>query len=228
MKKAWLKVNDFDENISIERISDFILSFNRNDEELSLIKDYAVKNHVPIIRDETKDFLNTILKITKPKCILELGTAIGYSTLVIYKALEGHFDKFLTVEENIDRIVDAKNNIDKYFIKDKVNLIESDISKFLEEYKENDCFDFIFLDAAKAQYIVWLPYIKRLMKKGAILIADNIFKDGEILESKYYIIKRDRTIHKRMREFLHTISNDDDFDTNLFNLGDGISVSIKK
>ena len=228
MKKVWLKVNDFDENISIERISDFILSFNRNDEELSLIKDYAVKNQVPIIRDETKDFLNTILKITKPKCILELGTAIGYSTLVIYKALEGHFDKFLTVEENIDRIVDAKNNIDKYFIKDKVNLIESDISKFLEEYNENDCFDFIFLDAAKAQYIVWLPYIKRLMKKGAILIADNIFKDGEILESKYYIIKRDRTIHKRMREFLHTISNDDDFDTNLFNLGDGISVSIKK
>ena len=89
-------------------------------------------------------------------------------------------------------------------------------------------FDFIFLDAAKGQYINWLDDIKRLMKKNAILISDNIFKDGEILESKYLIKKRDRTIHKRMREFLKSITNDKDLDTYIFNIGDGISVSIKK
>ena len=221
-------MNDLCENISIERINDFILSFNKNDDELMSLKDYAIKNNVPIIRDETKDFLTTILKICKPKNILELGTAIGYSSLVIYKSLDGHFDKFITVEENPDRIKEAKIIIDKYFKKDFIKLVEEDISKFLEDYKDSECFDFIFLDAAKAQYVIWLPYLKKLMKKGAILIADNIFKDGEVLESKYFIIKRDRTIHKRMREFLHIISNDDDFHTNLFNLGDGISVSIKK
>lgn len=227
-KKVWLKVNDIDENINIDRINDFILSFNKSDEDLLVLKDYAVNNHVPIIRDETRDFLNTVLRITKPKCILELGTAIGYSTLVIYKAIDGNFDSFITIEENQNRINEAKNNFTKYIKGKKPDLIESDISKFLEEYKDSECFDFIFLDAAKAQYITWLPYIKKLMKKRSILIADNIFKDGEVLESKYYIIKRDRTIHKRMREFLHAISNDIDFDTNLFNLGDGISVSIKK
>ena len=228
MKKVWIKVNDCDENISIERINDFILSFHDDDAELLILKDYAIKHDIPIIRDETKDFLNIILKIAKPNNILELGTAIGYSTLVIYKAINGHFNSFITVEENKDRILIAKSNFDKYFRNDKVALIETDITKFLKEYKKSECFDFVFLDAAKAQYIVWLPYIKKLMKKGSILIADNIFKDGEILESKYYIIKRDRTIHKRMREFLHTISSDNDFATNLFNLGDGISVSIKK
>lgn len=228
MMRAWLKVNDFEKNISIDRISDFILSFNKCDEELLEIKNYAIKNNVPIIRDETKDFLNIVLRISKPRTILELGTAIGYSTLAIYKALNGRFDSFVTVEENVDRIKEAKNNIDKYFKNDKVKLIESDIEIFLKKCDADVRYDLIFLDAAKAQYIVWLPYIKGLMRKGSILIADNIFKDGEILESKYYIIKRDRTIHKRMREFLHTVSSDSDFETNFFNLGDGISISIKK
>ena len=228
MMRAWNKVNDFEENISIDKIQDFILSFNKYDEELSLLKDYAIKNKVPIIRDETKDFLNMVLRIKKPRNILELGTAIGYSTLVIYKAIEGHFDSFITIEEDETRVREARNNIDKFCLIDKVNLIEADIGKYLIDYNKNETFDFIFLDAAKAQYVVWLPYIKKLMKKGAILIADNIFKDGEVLESKYYIIKRDRTIHKRMREFLHIVSSDCDLDTNLFNLGDGISVSIKK
>lgn len=221
-------MNDFDENLNIDRINDFILSFGKIDNELLELKDYAIKNDVPIIRDETKDFLNIILKIYKPKNILELGTAIGYSTLVIYKAIGGRFDSFYTVEDNKDRINIAKTNIIKYFNYDRVELIESDITDFLKKNNDNITFDFVFLDAAKAQYIVWLPYIKRLMKKGAILIADNIFKEGEILESKFYIIKRDRTIHKRMREFLHSITNDNELDTNLFNLGDGISISIKK
>ena len=134
----------------------------------------------------------------------------------------------MTVENNIDRIKEAKTNIEKFFDDKKVVLIEDDITNYLEAAEKEEKYDFVFLDAAKAQYIVWLPMLKKLMKKGAVLLADNIFKDGEILESRYTIIKRDRTIHKRMREYLHEVAKDIDFDTTIFNVGDGISVSIKK
>ena len=211
-----------------DKVNDFINSLIEVDTDIETIKEYATSNDVPIIRDETRNLLRLLLVLKKPKKILELGTAIAYSTLVIYKALNKEIDKFVTVENNIERINVAKKNIEKYFEEKSITLIEDDATNYLKENHEKEVFDFIFLDAAKAQYIVWLPYIKNMMKKGSVLLSDNIFKDGEILMSRYAIIKRDRTIHKRMREFLHTISNDDDFNTNLFNLGDGISVSIKK
>lgn len=169
-----------------------------------------------------------LLKAKRPKSVLELGTAIAYSTLVIYKALDKNVDTIVTVENYAKRIEIAENNIKKYFDEGKVSFIKEDITIYLKNIKQENVFDFVFLDAAKAQYIIWLPYIKKLMKKDAILVADNIFKDGEMLESKYAILKRDRTIHKRMREFLHAIMTDKDFDSNILNIGDGISVSIKK
>ena len=215
-------------DIDNDKVNDFIDGLSVVDDEIENIKEYAISSDVPIIRDETRNFLNLLLKLTRPKAILELGTAIAYSTLVIYKALDKKVDKFVTVENNEKRLMDARKNIDKYFDKDSIRLVEDDITSYLEKNHEKDTFDFIFLDAAKAQYVVWLPYIKKMMKKGSILLADNIFKDGEVLMSRYTIIKRDRTIHKRMREFLHDISRDEDFDTTILNIGDGISVSIKK
>lgn len=208
------------------KANDFIMSLDKEDKDLFEIKEYAIKKSVPIIRDETKNFLKMLIGISKPKNILELGTAIAYSTYIIYKAAEKNVGIFKTVEENKERIEKAKNNIEKYLNLDKIKLVEDDITNYLKS--ESLEFDFIFLDAAKAQYINWLPNIKRLMKKNAILVADNIFKDGEILESKYYIFKRDRTIHKRMREFLWSITHDEELSTQIFNIGDGISVSIKK
>lgn len=210
------------------RVQDFIASLHRHDDDLDDLRKYAIDNDVPIIRDETRDFLNFVLKIERPRKILELGTAIAYSTLVIYKALDGDLDKIVTVENYEPRIIDAKKNIDKFFDKGKVELIEKDITEYLDNIDEKDTYDFIFLDAAKAQYIAWLPKLKKLMRKGSVLLADNIFKDGEVLESRYAIIKRDRTIHKRMREFLHEITSDTELDTTILNIGDGISVSIKK
>ncbi|MBO6134603.1 MAG: O-methyltransferase [Lachnospiraceae bacterium] len=215
-------------NVNDERIEDFIKSLDDYDEEIESLKDYALKNDVPIIRDETRNFLRLLLRIKKPRKILELGTAIAYSTLVIYKSCDKDIDSIVTVENNIDRIKEAKTNIEKFFDDKKVVLIEDDITNYLESAEKEEKYDFVFLDAAKAQYIVWLPILKKLMKKGAVLLADNIFKDGEILESRYTIIKRDRTIHKRMREYLHEVAKDVDFDTTIFNVGDGISVSIKK
>ena len=215
-------------DIDGKRIMDFIESFYIEDKDINLIKDYALKNDVPIIRDETRDFLDFILKVKKPRKILELGTAIAYSTLVMYKALDGNIDNIVTIENYEPRIQEAKKNIESFFEKTKVTLIEEDITKYLDSIDDSEVYDFIFLDAAKAQYVVWLPKLKKLMKKGAILLSDNIFKDGEVLESRYTIIKRDRTIHKRMREYLHAVTHDEELYTRILNIGDGISVTIKK
>lgn len=215
------------ENIDEIRVQDFILSLSSEiDDDIMSLKEYALKNDVPIIRDETRDFLKLILNIKKPSSILEIGTAIAYSTLIMHRNCSDA--KIVTIEDFERRIIEAKNNIDKYFDKSKITLIEKDAGIYLKENKDTEVFDFVFLDAAKGQYINWIGDIKRLMKKDAILISDNIFKDGEILESKFLIKKRDRTIHKRMRDFLKNITDDSDFNTYIFNIGDGISVSIKK
>ncbi len=230
-KKIWLKTqkrqNSMLENIEEIRVSDFINSLSGEiDKDIRELKEYAIEHDVPIIRDETKDFIRMILSMKKVENVLEIGTAIGYSTLVIHKLCKDA--KIVTIEDYGERIKIAKSNIDKYFDKSKIELIENDAGIYLKENKEREIFDFVFLDAAKGQYINWLNDIKRLMKKDAILIADNIFKDGEILESKFLIKKRDRTIHKRMREFLHTITRDEELNTYIYSIGDGLSVSIKK
>lgn len=215
------------DNISEIRVNDFIMSLSSyEDEDMMRLKKYAVENNVPIIRDETRDFLRLIINIKKVENILEIGTAIAYSTLVMHKA--NAKANIFTIENYDKRIRDAKNNIAKYFNEDKITLIEEDAGVYLKECTKNEFFDLVFLDAAKGQYINWLSDIKRVMKKGGILIADNIFKDGEILESKFLIKKRDRTIHKRMRDFLYQIKHDENFITYIYNLGDGVSISIKK
>lgn len=209
------------------RVKDFLMSLSsENDDDILKLKEYAKEHDVPIIRDETRDFLRLILGIKKPKSILEIGTAIAYSTLIMHRLCKDA--NIVTIEDFERRIITAKDNIDKYFDKSKIELVEGDAGVYLKENKESEKFDFVFLDAAKGQYINWLDDIKRLMKKDAMLIADNIFKDGEILESKFLIKKRDRTIYKRMREFLNSITKDKDLDTYIFDIGDGISVSIKK
>ena len=212
------------------RIDDFISSLTKEtDKEIILLKKVAIENEVPIIRDETKSFLRMILSIKRPQKILEIGTAIAYSTLVIHRAVPTA--TIVTIEDFERRIKEAKENIGKFINKDGKNivtLIEDDATNYLNKISGSEEFDFIFLDAAKAQYINWLPNIEKVLAKDGILIADNIFKDGEILESKFLIKKRDRTIHKRMREFLHEINNNKSFETYQYNIGDGISVSIKK
>ena len=212
------------------RIDDFISSLTKEtDEEIIILKKVAIENEVPIIRDETKSLLRMILSIKRPQKILEIGTAIAYSTLVIHRAVPTA--TIVTIEDFERRIKEAKENIGKLINKDGKNivtLIEDDATNYLNKISGSEEFDFIFLDAAKAQYINWLPNIEKVLAKDGILIADNIFKDGEILESKFLIKKRDRTIHKRMREFLHEINNNKSFETYQYNIGDGISVSIKK
>ena len=213
-------------DIDKDRVLDFINSVYKDDEKYIDLREYAKKNYVPIISESVRDFLIVLIKIKKPKTILELGTAIGYSSLIMSECIDNH----ITTMENVDRrIIEAKENFKKYDKKDKINLIEGDISNVLIDFvKENKKFDFVFLDAAKGQYIKWLPYIKEVMNDGAILFSDNIFHNKDILESRYLIQKRDRTIHKNMREFIYSIVDDNGLLTKIINIGDGISISIKQ
>ena len=215
-----------EEYFSNDRINDFILSLSQNDNDFFELKKKAIKNEVPIIRNETKEFLIMILKILKPKKILEIGTAIGYSALIMKKYTVD--SSIITIEDYKKRQIEAERNFKKYDKEKTITLIKDDATNFLKKNNEKEVFDFIFLDAAKGQYINWYEDIKRILKKDGVLIADNILKDNEIIEPKFLIKKRDRTIHKRMREFLYRIMHDEDVISKIFNIGDGISVTIKK
>lgn len=211
------------------RIEDFIDSFSENEDDcLNELKTYAKNNDVPIIRDRTIEFLRMILNIKKPETILEIGTAIGFSALVMKKELNNvHID---TIEDYEKRVVLAKENFDKYCVTDNIKLYAGDATDYLEDWVTEgikDKYDFVFLDAAKGQYIKWLPNIITLLKKDGILLTDNVFKDGEVLEDKLTIEKRDRTIHKRMREFLYEITHHKELKSYIYDIGDGISISIK-
>ena len=216
-----------DENIiSNENLDDFILSLSMNeDNDVFELKEYAKDNDVPIIRNGTKDLIELIINLKKPKNILEVGTAIAYSTIIMARIDKDI--KITTIEDFERRQIEAENNIKKYDRYNQIRLIKDDATNFFENTKEENIYDLVFLDAAKGQYVNWLPHIKRLMKNGGILIADNIFKDGEILESKFAIKKRNRTIHKRMREYLYNIFHDEELKSYIIKIEDGVAISIK-
>ena len=216
-----------DENIiSNENLYDFILSLSMNiDNDVFELKEYAKANDVPVIRDGTKDLIELIIRIKKPKKILEIGTAIAYSTIIMAR-IDNEI-KITTIEDFPRRQIEAERNIKKYDKYNQIKLVKDDATNFFEKNDDDNIYDIVFLDAAKGQYINWLPHIKRLMKNGSILIADNIFKDGEILESKFAIKKRNRTIHKRMREYLHSIFHDEDLKSFIIKIDDGVAISIK-
>lgn len=217
------------DNFDEIRINDFIMSLYKDEDlDINYLKKYALENDVPIIRDETRDFLRMILSLIRPKNILEIGTAIGYSTLIMHKVCKEA--TITTLEDFPKRIELAKLNFEKLesFKNANIKLIEGDATDYLKKEKKNNIYDFIFLDAAKGQYINWLPDILRLLKNDGVLLSDNVFKEGQILESRYLIRKRDRVIHKRMREFLYAVCHDESIETFIYNIGDGISLSIKK
>ena len=210
-----------------DRIVSYIHSLeSQNSEILEKIEQCAIKDNVPIIRKEMESFLRVMLSISKPLNILELGCAIGYSAILMSEYLPegGH----ITTIENYDkRIVEAKANIQMAGLEDKITLLEGDAMEVMKEL-EDEKYDFIFMDAAKAQYINFLPEVMRLMKTGGILIADNVLQDGDIIESRYGVIRRNRTIHSRMREYMYQVKHMEELETTIVPIGDGITMSVKK
>ena len=208
-----------------ERITSFINSMIRDDEGIvGEIEREAIADEVPIIRRETKEWIKTMLLIKKPMRILEVGTAVGFSSIYMSRYLiEGAH--ITTIEKWEPRIVKAKENFKKAGVEDKITLLEGDAADILKGL--DGSFDFIFMDAAKGQYIHFLPDVIRLLEKDGVLISDNVLQDGEVLDSKYVVNRRNRTIHSRMREYLYVLKNHDMLETSIIPLGDGIALSVR-
>ena len=185
----------------------------------------AKKDGVPVIRRDTQNVLKTILKLKKPKNILEVGTAVGFSTLLICEY--GPKDLHITTIENYEkRIADAKKNFGTSGYEDRITLIEADAGEALKEL--TGPYDMIFMDAAKGQYIHWLNDVTRLLAPSGILLSDNVLQEGDIIESRYLVERRNRTIHKRMREYLTELTHSPYLTTSILCVGDGLSISVKE
>ena len=208
-----------------ERIVSYIHSLEKgNGEMCDKIEEYAHCTNVPIIRKEMESFLKVIIGIKNPKSILELGTAIGYSAIIMANASSKNC-RITTVENYEKRIPIAKENIKLAGYENKINLIEGDALEVLG--KINERYDMVFMDAAKAQYIKYLEQIMRILPIGGILIADNVLQEGELIESRFVVERRNRTIHSRMREYLSMVKNMPELETTIVPIGDGITLSVR-
>ena len=208
-----------------ERITSFINSMNADETGIvGQIEAEALRDGVPIIRKETKEWMKTMLLIQQPQQILEVGTAVGFSAIYMSQFLpeNGHIT---TIEKWEPRIAKAKENFKRAAKEDCITLLEGDAADILKELQGS--YDLIFMDAAKGQYIHFLPDVIRLLRKGGVLISDNVLQDGEVLDSKYVVERRNRTIHSRMREYLYTLKNHEELETSIIPLGDGVSLSVK-
>lgn len=199
-----------------ERIITFINSMDtENSEILETIEQEALAADVPIIRREMQSFLEVLLLMKKPMRVLEVGTAVGFSALLMsdYLPEGGHIT---TIENYEKRIPIARENFRRAGKEDKITLIEGDATEVLAEMEGT--FDFIFMDAAKGQYIHYLPNVLRLLSDGGCLVSDNVMQDGDIIESRFAVERRNRTIHARMREYLYELKHREDLVTSIIPL----------
>lgn len=209
-----------------ERMVTFIHSLEMPENELlETIEQEALDTYVPIIRKETKSLLKVLLCMQKPMNILEVGTAIGFSALVMSEyAPEG--SHITTIEKYEKRIPIARENFRRAGKEDKITLIEGDALEVMKGLTGS--YDFIFMDAAKGQYIHYLPEVLRLLSPGGLLVSDNVLQDGDVIESRFAVERRNRTIHSRMREYLYELKHNDELLTSVIPLGDGVALSVRK
>ncbi|MCI9419652.1 MAG: O-methyltransferase [Eubacterium sp.] len=187
----------------------------------------AVRDEVPVIRRAVRDLLRYLLRVNRPKKVLEVGTAVGYSALFMKECLPAA-SRITTIEKVEMRLVKARENFEMYDREKRIRLVEGDAcEKLVEMVDREDSFDFIFMDAAKGQYLNFLPSILSILRPGGILVSDNILHDCDVLESRYAVKRRDRTIHARMREYLYTITHMEELETICLSLGDGVTVSTR-
>ena len=209
-----------------ERMITFINSLEtENSEILEAIEREALDSYVPIIRKEMQSFLKVLLTIQKPMSILEVGTAVGFFALLMSEnAPDGC--EITTIENYEKRIPIARENFRRAGRESQITLIEGDAFEVMKDLA--GCYDFIFMDAAKGQYIHYLPEVMRLLKEGGTLVSDNVLQDGDIIESRFAVERRNRTIHSRMREYLYELKHHEMLVTSILPLGDGVAVSVKK
>ena len=208
-----------------ERMVTFIHSLEtENSEILETIEKEALDTFVPIIRKEMQSFLKVLLAIKKPKRILEVGTAIGFSAILMSEYAPEDC-KITTIEKYEKRIPIALENFKRAGREKQITLLEGDALEILKSLE--DSYDFIFMDAAKAQYIAYMPEVIRLLEKDGVLVSDNVLQDGDIIESRFAVERRNRTIHSRMREYLYALKHHELLQTSIIPLGDGVALSTK-
>ena len=180
---------------------------------------------VPVIRREMQSFLKVLLAIHRPLRVLEVGTAVGFSALLFCEYGPENM-QVTTIEKYEKRIPIARENFRRAGRENQITLLEGDAADILKELQES--YDLIFMDAAKGQYIHFLDDVLRLMKPGSVLVSDNVLQGGDIIESHYAVERRNRTIYKRMREYLYELKHNDKLLTSVIPLGDGVTVSVRK
>ena len=203
----------------------YINSLDRgNTPILDQIEQEARLDEVPIIRREMQSFLKVLLSMKQPKKILEVGTAVGFSAILMceYGPEECHVT---TIEKYEKRIPIAKENFRRAGKEAQITFLEGDAMEIMKGLQEE--YDFIFMDAAKGQYIHFLPEVMRLLKPQGVLVSDNVLQDGDIIQSHFAVERRNRTIYKRMREYLYELKHNDQLLTSIVPIGDGATVSIK-
>ena len=209
-----------------ERMVTYIRSLERPENPvIEEIEQEALESFVPIIRKETQSFLKVMMLMNKPSRVLEIGTAVGFSAILMSEYLpEG--SHITTIENYEKRIPIARNNFKRSGKEDQITLIEGDALEVMKTLEGP--YDFIFMDAAKGQYINYMPEAVRLLPEGGILMSDNVLQDGDIIESRFAVERRNRTIHSRMREYLYELKHSEVLETSIIPLGDGVALSIKK
>ncbi len=209
-----------------KHVREYINSLNKEEKkELLNMEDAARREHVPIIRQETKEILRFFVNLISPMRILEIGAAIGYSAIIMHECQPegGTID---TIERNHDRYEKAISNISENGYEDSINVYFGDAVDVLE--KLNKDYDMIFMDAAKGQYKTFFELSASKLKKEGLMICDNVLQDGGVALSRYAVTRRDHTVHFRMREFLYELKHDENWDTIVLPVGDGIIISRKK
>lgn len=203
----------------------FIDSFDKgNTPFLDAIEKNALADRVPVIRRQTQALLKFLMAYHRPMRILEVGTAIGFSALLLCEYAPPGC-RITTIEKYEKRIFAARENFRRAGRDGQITLLEGDAAEILGGLEES--YDFIFMDAAKGQYIRFLPDAVRLLRVGGLLVSDNVLQEGEILESRFAVTRRNRTIHARMREYLYELTHHPQLATVIVPMGDGITLSTK-
>lgn len=206
-------------NINYKHSSQFIEDLLEDVDFLELRK-YAEENRVPIMNSQTKELLVSLIKIANPKKILEIGTAIGYSSLIFSKYSDADIT---TIELDEDTAKIANDNFKKY--KTNITLINDDAMKALRNIDQG--FDFVFIDANKSRYLDYFKITSKLLNEGGIIVADNVLFRGEVCNDDL-IEKRKITLVKNLRKFLAYITHNEDFISSIIPIGDGLTISVRR
>ena len=208
-----------------DRITTFINSLDPgNDSFLDEVEREARADQVPIIRKDSQALIKFLMAQSRPRRILEVGCAVGFSALLMAR-YSPEDARITTIEKYEKSIPKARENFAKYDRDGKITLIEGDALEVLSKLKGG--YDFIFMDAAKGQYINFLPDCLRILDRGGLLLSDNVLQDGDVFESRFAVTRRNRTIHARMREYLYELKHNEKLNTVILTVGDGMALSVR-